>query len=292
MKKKFKQAAAAVVLGSVLLTWASPVFAGTPVYVNSQYRGEAVLEKGRTLVQLRLLEGQGWLTLDYNQETRTVHAKNNDTQAEVQIKAGERTALVNGDRVQLDVPAVMKEGRILVPLRFLSESIGVKVVYNPEHKYVVIRSALGEERYKKIMSGELTEARNLAATAGKVNRSNMRLVHGEGYWWSSYVFPEGEALRFTTHNKGTNNYYEINGDGLAGLKWQEDLIGEQSWGVKPNLQPSIYFMDQFMASLYSYGRTDTDGKSTEIGSYYYNLGSHPAAVTIEGEVRIDAREVR
>lgn len=292
MKKKFKQIASAMILGSALLAWASPVFAGTPVYVNSQYRGEAILEQGRTLVQLRLLEGQGWLTLVYNQETRTVHVKNNDTQTEVQIKADERTALVNDKRVQLDVPAVMKEGRIYVPLRFLSESIGAKVVYNPEYKYVIVRSALGEERYSKLMSGELTEARNQAAIVGRVNRSNMKLVFGEGYSWSSYVFPEGEALRFTSQDIGSTSYYEINGDGLAVLKWQEDKIGEQLWGVKPDIKSSVHFFDQFKASLFSYGRTDADGNMTELGSYYYNMGSHPAAVVIDGEVRTDAREVR
>ncbi|MGQ9497489.1 MAG: copper amine oxidase N-terminal domain-containing protein [Desulfotomaculales bacterium] len=49
---------------------------------------------------------------------------------------GESTATVAGQ--ELDVPAVIVNGRVLVPLRFVSEALGARVDYYPASSMVVV----------------------------------------------------------------------------------------------------------------------------------------------------------
>jgi hypothetical protein len=45
----------------------------------------------------------------------------------VALEVGANVGVVNGRRVQLDVPAFICEGRVLVPLRFIGEALGACV---------------------------------------------------------------------------------------------------------------------------------------------------------------------
>jgi hypothetical protein len=47
----------------------------------------------------------------------------------ITLKVGDSTAVVDGKEIAMDAPARIIDGRILVPLRFLSENIGAKVVW-------------------------------------------------------------------------------------------------------------------------------------------------------------------
>lgn len=51
---------------------------------------------------------------------------------------GVKKAIVDGKEVELDVPPFAKDGRTLVPIRFVSEALGCKVDYNAKTKTVTI----------------------------------------------------------------------------------------------------------------------------------------------------------
>lgn len=74
--------------------------------------------------------------VSWNGETRSVIAVKNNTVVELQI--GNPTATVNGDPVTIDVPPELREGRTFVPLRFISESLGAVVDWEPETYTVII----------------------------------------------------------------------------------------------------------------------------------------------------------
>lgn len=87
------------------------------------------LEKGRTLVPLRaLLEGLG-ARVDWEEETQTVIAVKDDLN--VRLPIGSKIAIVNDEEVELDVPAMVENGRTLVPLRFIGEALGAIVDWDP-----------------------------------------------------------------------------------------------------------------------------------------------------------------
>lgn len=97
----------------------------------------------RVLVPLRgVLESMG-ATVDFDSNTQTVIAQRGATQLSLRI--GSTQAFVNGQRRFLDVPAQLFRGRTLVPLRFVSESLGANVSWNATQRVVFISMADGAD---------------------------------------------------------------------------------------------------------------------------------------------------
>lgn len=94
---------------------------------------------GRILVPLRGVFERLGAAVQWNPSTNTAIAVRGATQ--VQLTVGSRQAYVNGRAVILDVPALMVGGRILVPLRFVSEAMGAQVTWNDQARTVYITSA-------------------------------------------------------------------------------------------------------------------------------------------------------
>ena len=97
----------------------------------------------RVLVPLRgVLESMG-ATVDFDSNTQTVIAQRGATQ--ISLRIGSTQAFVNGQRRFLDVPAQLFRGRTLVPLRFVSESLGANVSWNATQRVVFISTADGAD---------------------------------------------------------------------------------------------------------------------------------------------------
>ncbi len=94
------------------------------------------IEAGRTLVEMRAVFEALDATLDWDQETRTVTAYKDDL--EIILPVGELTATVNDEPYTLDVPARIENGRTLVPVRFVSETLGAVVVWDGNARTVTI----------------------------------------------------------------------------------------------------------------------------------------------------------
>ena len=80
---------------------------------------------GRVLVPLRgVLERIG-ATVEWSASSKTVAAQRGPVRLDLPV--GQRSAVVNGRSVTLDVPAMIMRGTVMVPLRFVSEALGVSV---------------------------------------------------------------------------------------------------------------------------------------------------------------------
>lgn len=95
-----------------------------------------VIEGDRTLVPLRGALEQFGASLDWRAESKRVTAKLGDKT--VLLTIGSATALVNGRAVSLDVPAKVVNGRTLIPLRFVSEQIGLKVTWDGKTRSIIL----------------------------------------------------------------------------------------------------------------------------------------------------------
>lgn len=83
--------------------------------------------EGRTMVPVRIISEVFGADVQYiHDELKVVITLDNKN---VSLVIGEKTATVNGEVVELDVPSVETNGRTLVPLRFVSESLGFDVKY-------------------------------------------------------------------------------------------------------------------------------------------------------------------
>lgn len=98
----------------------------------------AILD-GRTLVPLKGIFKALGATVQWNAETRTVTGRKGSDLIVMPVDS--RYPTVNGSVVELDVPATIVNGRTLVPTRFIAESLGAEVGWNPETRTVIITSA-------------------------------------------------------------------------------------------------------------------------------------------------------
>lgn len=90
----------------------------------------------RTLVPLRSIFEELGAIVQWDQKTKTVTATKEKTQ--VWLKIGSKNTKVNGKTVTIDVPAQVDNGVTLVPLRFISESMGANVEWNSNDQSATI----------------------------------------------------------------------------------------------------------------------------------------------------------
>lgn len=83
---------------------------------------------GRAMIPLRGVLDELGYELKYDGEKQTISLSGQEQN--ITLTLGQETALVDGREVELDQPAVIKDGRTLVPLRFVSENLGFKVEYD------------------------------------------------------------------------------------------------------------------------------------------------------------------
>lgn len=106
-------------------------------YVDFTSTGQVpVVLKGRTLVPIRAVFEQLGYDVSYDIETST--ATITDGETIVSIISNNDIALVNGVEKKMDVCATVLNGRILVPVRFISEAFNNIVIWDGENSTVII----------------------------------------------------------------------------------------------------------------------------------------------------------
>lgn len=96
------------------------------------------MKNDRTLVPLRGIFEKLGAEVFWKEETSTVYAVKGDLN--IALPIGSKQATVNGQSVQLDQPAEVTNGRTMVPIRFVSETLGADVQWEQKSNSVVITS--------------------------------------------------------------------------------------------------------------------------------------------------------
>lgn len=90
----------------------------------------------RTLIPLRAVSETLGAEVEWNDEEKTVTVTYGDNS--IVITVGNMTALVNGEEVEIDSPALIKKDRVLVPIRIIAEALGLKVEWDSESNSVIV----------------------------------------------------------------------------------------------------------------------------------------------------------
>ncbi len=98
----------------------------------------ALDENGRTLVPVREFFAELGAVATWDQDTQTVAVTQADT--EIKLTIGQNTAAVNGQAVDLDTPPRIIDGKIMAPLRFVTEAIDASVAWNAETQEINIHT--------------------------------------------------------------------------------------------------------------------------------------------------------
>ncbi|MDD4297324.1 MAG: stalk domain-containing protein, partial [Ruminiclostridium sp.] len=120
------------------------------VYVNDTkiaFDTQPVFIKNRTMVPIRgVFEAMG-ATVDWDNNEKIVTIEKG---IKIQVQLDNQKALVDGKTILMDVPAVGINGRILVPIRFISEALKANVDWVNSTKTVFIN-----ENFKNTGSGNI-----------------------------------------------------------------------------------------------------------------------------------------
>ena len=104
---------------------------------------DPILLNDRTLVPFRAIFEALGCTVSWDDETQTAIGMRNGTKIELPI--GKTSVRVGGQKTTLDQPAIVKNDRTLVPLRFVSEALGAQVKWLDDSQTVVITAVIPKE---------------------------------------------------------------------------------------------------------------------------------------------------
>lgn len=131
-----------------------------------------IIQNGRTLIPFRALFEALGATVSWTEATQTVTGVKGSTN--ISLVIGKDTATVGGRAVKLDVAPIVRNGRTLVPLRFVSENLGASVSWVGSQNIVVVRGPAPAGNFKiGVMTGtavqneeELRAAENMVKKYG------------------------------------------------------------------------------------------------------------------------------
>ena len=144
--------------------------ASPSVYLDGErlaFSTNPIIKNGSTLVPMRLIFEKQGASVDWNNTTKTVTAKKGATTIVYTI--GSKQAKVNQTVFTLHQAGEIRNGNTLVPLRFVSESLGNVVGWEEKSKTVIISSAkMVSATVTRVIDGDTIEVKLADGTTEKV----------------------------------------------------------------------------------------------------------------------------
>ena len=152
--------------------------------------------EGRTMVPVRIIGETFGADVQYiHEETKVVITLGDKT---ISMIIGEAVADVNGETVALDVPSVETNGRTLVPLRFVSETLGFDVKYVAITEQVLITNdpAVVEVNGSKISLADFKATYDTYMLQYGETYSQEQIIEAAKMMMTNYALFESEANKW------------------------------------------------------------------------------------------------
>ncbi|EMT54115.1 hypothetical protein I532_00875 [Brevibacillus borstelensis AK1] len=136
-------------------------------------------QNGRILVPIRLLAEHSGADVSYDPDTRQVTLR--DGAHQVAVFPESRVGYVNGSRKKLDTAPVVRNRRTLVPIRFVSESLGYEVTWDQRAKVAKIwTKPVAENERKRLERGNpyFVQAGDTLETIAKRHGTSVSAIQG------------------------------------------------------------------------------------------------------------------
>lgn len=111
------------------------------VHVNGHiisFDNKPYISNDSTLVGFRKIFEALGAKVSWDEKTRTVTATKDDV--EIKLTIGDTTAYVNGEKVELAAAPEISSDTAMIPVRFISEELGMKVTWDADTKLITINS--------------------------------------------------------------------------------------------------------------------------------------------------------
>lgn len=103
---------------------------------NQDMDAAPFIKNSRTMVPIRFIMDAFGGETSWNNEDKIATIKYNENIIEIPI--GKNSIIVNGDEKAIDSPALIKENRTFVPVRFVVENLDMNISYNEKSRMVTI----------------------------------------------------------------------------------------------------------------------------------------------------------
>lgn len=210
--------------GNPAMAASSKVYRPIQVNVNGDYvQTDANPEQvnNRILVPIRTLSSLG-LTYNWNSSNKTVSISNKEN-SQVKVTLNSKKAYKDSNVLTLDVPAQMKNGRVYVPVRFVTQAFGSKVQFETIRQILFVTS---EDKVRSSKdSNDLKSERQAAITLPIQSSFKLLSSRDTGFETESYSFPSGES----------DEYLFSDGDLATLVKIQNNkatAVGQFKYGAK------------------------------------------------------------
>lgn len=110
---------------------------GVQISIDENAEVVPFFQNDRTMVPLRFIAENLNLQVDWNDVQNSVELTNSLTN--IYLTAGDDSAIVNGERIQLDCPSIIKNDRLFVPVRFIAEHFCCHVDWDETADRVIIK---------------------------------------------------------------------------------------------------------------------------------------------------------
>jgi N-acetylmuramoyl-L-alanine amidase len=243
--------------------WAAAAGSANEEPVNLMIEGQAVqpdvpplIQNGRTLVPVRVIaEGLG-ADVKWDEAARTASIERGGKKLVLTLDS--KVALVNGKQVKLDTPPVVRKQRMLLPLRFVAESLGVTVGWNGAS-----RTVIANETPSVLVNGKSPSKPLEFYRMGDSLYVSAQAV-AEQVGWKEFVW------------KHPDETVTIDGQPVVPLeRLESELGGSMTWDKRDN-RVEIERVSRFTGAT-------PEGNSVRIGT---TLPVTPAAFVLEGPYRI------
>lgn len=126
-----------------------------------------ISEENRTMVPIALISDSLGYEVNWDSNEKTATFSGEDVT--VVNKIGENFILLNGEKIIMDSPSVIKEGRTMVPLNAISTALGADVSWDAQTRTAIVKEKIKEavslkERvniFSKFASSDIKEFSNL-----------------------------------------------------------------------------------------------------------------------------------
>lgn len=155
--------------------------------LNLYFDAPAESKDGRTFVPIRFLAEALDLQVDWLQDQRVVVVRAAATQGSLpeprpeDLPAGgpqqDIRVLVESRWITADVAPYAQNGRVLVPLRFVAEALGLQVAWDQETRTVILTSQVADTSYRRLL-GERSPDRLWLADMDADGRKDIVAVFG------------------------------------------------------------------------------------------------------------------
>jgi hypothetical protein len=228
------------------------------VYINGEQKffpQAPVIENGRTLVPLRgIFEGLG-AVVKWDNGTRSITATKEKTN--IYLKIGSKDAKVNGKIVKIDVPAKIINGSTMVPIRFVSESLGAEVSWDAKSNVINIHLKNGGYNTNIVgnISGYITWQYNYYIGTKADVGADVALIPTN---LKSKGDNELFALTLSAIPQGSDGIYSTEADGYGKYVLDDVPAGEYLLLVQSNNTNSDLTVDQYTISKLKTHFTDQE----------------------------------